>query len=103
MQPQYQTAPSNTSISEHNKKRTKIALWLMIGPGALLVSTFVLSLILAALLSGQQTQGTTGLPSSDDQPARALANIIVFIAGAFGVLTFVPGLIVGIILLATRK
>lgn len=103
MQPQHQTAPNNISISEHNRKRTRVALWLMIGPGALLVSTFVLSLILAALLSGQQPQGTTGLPSSDSQSVRALVNIIVFIAGALGVLTFVPGLIVGIILLATRK
>ena len=43
--------------------------------------------------------------ASFEQPSQAktILNIVMFLVGAVSVLTWLPGIIVGIILLATRK
>jgi hypothetical protein len=97
MDPTQQPAPV-----QNNKMttRTKVALWLLIGPSALLVATFILSitsnLIFAAAASA------SGSFSADTPIARTAFNILFFLMGAAGVLTWLPGLITGIVLLATK-
>ncbi|HRJ06597.1 MAG TPA: hypothetical protein PK096_03100 [Candidatus Saccharibacteria bacterium] len=38
-----------------------------------------------------------------DGPVKTITNIVMFLVGAFAAITWLPGVIVGIILLATRK
>ena len=74
-------------------KRTTLVLVLLIGPTALLIITFILYAI-SNLAFGVETT---------PQPVGAVVvNIILFLTGAVGVITWLPGLIAGIILL-TKK
>lgn len=73
--------------------RTKASLWLMIGPAGLLVVTFLLYAIMNAILGAN---GSTGA-------SPVILNIILFLAGVVGVISFIPGIIIGAILLATKK
>lgn len=75
----------------------------LIGPSALLVLT-----LLAYALTNFIVSSTAG-PATGDAMFNApsigtkIVNIILFLVGAITVLTWLPGLIAGIILLATRK
>ena len=73
--------------------RTKAALWLMIGPTALLVATFMLFALTNWVVSYFATVGI----------ATTIINVLLFVAGVISILTWLPGLIIGIILLATAK
>lgn len=53
-------------------------------------------------------QGANCFPADDSlfgesNLARTITNVILFIVGVFSVLTWLPGIIVGIILIANRK
>jgi len=76
-------------------KRTKGALWLLIGPTALLtlaLLSFVLTNWAFASLAGDA--GGVG---------ASLMNVLIFLFGLIGFITWLPGLIIGIVLLATKK
>jgi hypothetical protein len=88
--------------------RTKGALWLLIGPTALLILTFMLYAIINLISAGvaEPAPVSSGTPDSlfaEDPAGTTAANIILFLFGALGVLTWLPGLIIGIVLLATKK
>lgn len=92
MQQEPVTAPAPANSNERTNKLKLIwGLIFLLAPSAL----FVLALILAAV--SNLVFGTSN-PS-----ARVLVNVIVFLMGALVVLTWLPGIIAGIILLATRK
>jgi hypothetical protein len=93
--------PAAHPTTSAKSKRTVLALWLMIGPTALIVVT----ILLYAIMNFMFAQAT---PAGDDLFAeqtagQTIANIILFIVGAISVMTWLPGLIIGIILLATKK
>jgi hypothetical protein len=76
-------------------KRSIGALWLIIGPVGLLIATIVLYSLLNWL---------TG--SSFDQTLHVLQvilNIVLFILGVLAALAILPGIIVGVILIVTKK
>lgn len=76
-------------------KRSVGALWLIIGPIALLIVTF----FLYALLSW-----FTGTPLNDTLSVlQVILNVVLFIIGVVAVLAILPGIIIGAILLATKK
>lgn len=95
-------APKNNRISG----RTKVALWCLIGPTGLFIVTFLLFAIVNWLLagSGMVTAGTNS-ESLFNKPSMVttISNIILFLAGLIAFLTWLPGVIIGIILLATKK
>ncbi len=102
-QPQ-QPTPTPASSSPGKKKlsgRTKLALWLMIGPTALLIVTFFGYALVNVLTP--VTAPTDGSLFAEPSPAQSAGNIFLFLIGAISTLTFLPGLITGIILLATKK
>jgi len=132
MNPEQPIVPQPEPLPTNPKKmrgRTKLALWLMIGPTVLLIATFALFAIInfttAQTLSTTTTEQTSlqdGVSSADTTPeslfdddaepqnlfgeqstAQTIGNVLLFIAGAVGVATWLPGMIAGIILLATRK
>ena len=68
--------------------RKKTALWLMIGPTAALVITFIGYALVNALFNSG---------------GSAVINILLFIVGVISTLAWLPGMIVGIVLLSTKK
>jgi|GEM_PF-500914 len=121
----YANVPARKSV------RKKVALWLMIGPTALLVVALILFAITNSIAAApndtdtnmaptqsaeQNTSGqeslfgdSTTTTDSDTQlfnepsPGQTIANILLFITGTVGVIAWLPGLITGIILLTTAK
>ena len=80
--------------------RTKVALWLLIGPTALLVVTFITYAFVNFLLSSGNPFNSA-VASDGDLVLNTIINIILFILGSISVMTWLPGLITGIVLLAT--
>ena len=106
------TQPITTDAPQPTPKkritRTAVALILLISPTVLFVLTF-LGFALVNLFLGQ------GIPDQDPalnpNPSSPLIapivvsvlNTLFFIGGVISVLTWVPGIVIGIILLATKK
>ena len=82
-------------------KRTKLALWLMLGPAGLLIITFLLFALINLLFFSTADAGN--LFFSNDSPLQSLVVLLLFITAAISFLAFVPGLIIGIVLLIMRK
>ena len=83
--------------------RTKLALWLMIGPAALLIVSFIgYAIINWIFMSAPAATDSTGLFTAES-PAKVIFNIIFFLTSVVGIITGLPGLIIGIVLLATPK
>ena len=86
--------------------RTVAALWLMIGPTAL----FILSFILFAIINWVAGAAAAPAPSpaeggslfAESNAGSTIANVILFFSVGISALAFLPGLIIGIVLLATR-
>lgn len=89
------------TIRKSNKKKLVWGLICLAGPTLLIIGAIALYAIvnLIALSIGQ--------PSSDmletASPMTRALNIILFILGVLGTLTWLPGIIGGIVLLATRR
>jgi hypothetical protein len=113
-------------IQTHRKKlatRTKVALWLIIGPSMLVALALILfisssllgpepkplpasctndSLSLSDDTSKAQAKECTDTLFGEQSKAQIIFNIVLFIAGALGVLAWLPGLIIGFTLLAKK-
>lgn len=89
---QPQAAPIQT------KSHKKLALLLLIGPSALLVIGIILYTISNFIFSAVGPQ-----PTADnlfpDNPARTIINTLLFLVSTVSILTWLPGIIIGIILL----
>ena len=84
--------------------RTKTALWLMIGPTALLIATFLAYAVVNLMFASAVTTATNETTLFAEQsPIQSIINVLLFLVGAIGSLTWLPGLITGIVLLATPK
>jgi hypothetical protein len=96
------TEQAVTQIPTVNKKRKTIALWLLIGPTALIIGSILLfavtNFITASLAPATSSELVMPTP-----PLAAAINIILFTAGAVSVATWLPGIIIGIVLLVTPK
>ncbi len=101
-----------------NKTSLKLPIFLIVGP----ISMIILSVFLYAIVNfvvGSFTSESTVAPSISDGASISqgdnaelygstpifvtIANVLLFLLGALGMLAFVPGLIAGIILLNRRK
>jgi len=84
--------------------RTKTALWLMIGPTALMIVAFLgYALINLAFATTTAATVTESAPFGEQTVVQTIANVLLFLVGVVTFLTWLPGLIVGIVLLATPK
>ncbi len=112
MQPtsQLPQVPPLPASSEQVQKTNKLKLiWgvvCLVGPTALLI----ISILLFALLSFiDSTQTPPSAPSESESlfgessPAHTITNVILYLVGAVSALTWLPGVIIGIILLTSRK
>lgn len=104
MEPTTQSSvqPSQTSAPARMQPRKKVALWLLIAPTSLLIVTFALfafvnffSTLLAPITADTEIM---------TQPvALTITNVVLFLFGAIASIAWLPGLIAGIILLATEE
>jgi hypothetical protein len=76
--------------------RKKLALWLLIAP----ISLFALTCI-GFIIIGFITQSTPG--TDEGSLLYGLANLLLAMTGLVSVLTMIPGLIIGIILVIQNK
>lgn len=115
------TAPQATptadiaSIKKSNKRKLVWGLVCLIGPTALIVGAllvYALVNFISASMSpaladcGGFADVETCVQDSgfgDDSIGERTLNVIMFLTGAFSVATWLPGIIAGIILIATRK
>lgn len=117
----YQPQPVEPYKKKKVPKRTKLALWLILGPTMLLIVAF-LGYFIVNFFFGNAPQSTpeSCIENADfsrsvtsnetcqndllgnPSPVKTAFNIVLFLAGGIGVLTWLPGLVVGIVLLATR-
>lgn len=120
MEPEHTPAPAPTQ-RKHLAPRTKTALWLLIGPTVTIAATLILFIILniafgnipQTLPTACQTQPVTDITSSlskecedalmglQSSPELAV-NVILIVIGGIGVISWLPGIIIGSILLATK-
>lgn len=79
------------------KRHVKLALLLMIGPSVLLIAAIILGAVSNFAFSNTTPAGDGLYP--EDNPARTVINVIIYLAGAVTIITWLPGIIIGIILL----
>ena len=82
--------------------RTKGALWLLIAPTGLFITTF----ILFAFVNFFVTLLTPMIPDTEQMTVPVwltLINVTFFIFGSISVVAWLPGLVAGIVLLSTKK
>ncbi|HEV7952222.1 MAG TPA: hypothetical protein VGO98_02505 [Candidatus Saccharimonadales bacterium] len=97
--PAEQIAP----VAPAKNKRKILALWLLIGPTALIVGSLILHAIANFILSSTTPAPTEGEMFGPQSPIQSVVNVILFAIGAISVITWLPGIIIGIILLTTQK
>ena len=85
---------------KHMAGRTKLALWLMIGPTALLVVSFLLFAIVNFVAS--TATPAPGELFAEQSAISPIVNVLLFLIGIVTIVTWLPGLIIGIVLLATK-
>lgn len=85
------TNTDTATIERTNKLKLTWGIICLVAPTALIL----LSIILSAIV-----QFVAGDSLST---VRTISNVILFLTGAVAVMTWLPGIIVGIILLATRR
>lgn len=84
------------ALSVSNKK--KLGVLLLVGPILLLVTAFVLT----AISSSMSTEPVDGQLFGESSPIETFLNALAFLSGAIGLLTLLPGLIIGIIFLSKK-
>lgn len=84
--------------------RTRLALCLMLIPTALILASILLYAVVNFIMAGAAPEPSAdGELFGEQSPVRTILNVILFVLGSAGVAAWLPGLIAGIILLATRK
>ncbi len=88
----------------NNKKRAKLALWLMIAPTVLFAATFICyAIVNFVMFSTTPTDVNSTELFATQNPVQSVLNVILFITGVISFLAWLPGIITGIVLLATKK
>jgi hypothetical protein len=92
--------PAEAAQHKRTSRRTIAALWCLIGPTALLIVTFILYAVINYIGTSTSANGSL---SSGSSIFNTISNIVIFLIGALAFITWLPGVIVGIILLANKK
>lgn len=103
-QPAYQPEPADpipAQTTPRASKRTLIwGLVLLIAPTVLIIASFVLFAIASSLPTSPAASGSL---FNDPSPAARILNIIGMLASAIGGIAWLPGVVIGIVLLVKRK
>lgn len=88
------------SLAKTNKKKLIWGLICLLGPTLLLVIT-IFTYAVVNFLIADTAQSSSELFTTS--PVGAVFNTLMFLVGALVILTWLPGIIAGIVLLATRR
>ncbi|AHB42403.1 hypothetical protein RAAC3_TM7C00001G0557 [Candidatus Saccharibacteria bacterium RAAC3_TM7_1] len=112
------SASSSSNVTRSNKRKLTWGLVCLIGPTALLIAALLFYAIanftFASMTPPPDPSGVActndplaGVcaPVSDYEPPvlRTIMNVILFLIGAVATIAWLPGIILGIVLLATRR
>ncbi len=89
-----------TAIASKNRKQTIWGIILLAGPTALFIITFLLFAINNYMFSAYALQSSGEFANVGI--VQTTINILAFLFGVVAFITWLPGVIIGIILLATR-
>lgn len=78
--------------------RKKIAIWLLVGPSAV----FMFSIGLYALASSLTPEPTGNQLFAQPSPLVTILNVFTYLAGATAIVTWLPGIVVGIVLIVKK-
>jgi len=95
-----QLTPAAAPQIQAPKSHKKLALWLIIGPSALFILTIVLFALSNFLFSASQP--ADGELFGETSPVKTIFNIVFFLGMAVSFITWLPGLVIGIVLLAKQ-
>jgi hypothetical protein len=89
------------------KKGLKLPILLMAAPIILIVGSILLYAVVNLITASAEPAASNGSDSdlfgeTAPNPARTITNVVLFLVGAFGVLGFLPCMIIGLILLIQR-
>ena len=90
--------PGNAALQQDKSTRVKWAIACLIGPILIFIITIIAYAALNFIIG-------VASPESDGQsgPVQVVLNIILFLVGGLAATALFPGIIAGIILLATQK
>ncbi len=101
---QHHTSPSQLDqIRRSNKNKLRWGLICLIGPSVLLVVSITAYAVINFMVNTNTPAPAGDSLSADSNPIAVMTNVVLFIVGSITVLTWLPGIIIGIILLASRK
>lgn len=114
----------DTPVQTNRKKitkRTKVALWLVLGPTILFFITIILYALVNFIFAGTATTGPTpecyaaqqsadpgtdilcnDVITKEEHPVASFINVVLFAVGSISVFAWLPGLIIGAVLLIKR-
>lgn len=100
--PQQSMPPAPGELPQTPKKSHKVlGLILLLGPTAFIILSILLYAVINFIFSSTAQPSADSL-YSNSSPVQAILNIFLFLAGAVGTLLWLPGIIIGIILLAKK-
>lgn len=82
--------------------RTKLALWLLIGPTGLIIISVIIIAIANLAFSATVPEASSSSLFGEQNPAQTFVNVIMYIVASLAILAWLPALITGIVLLATK-
>ena len=82
--------------------RKKLALGLLIGPTVFLIIA-ILGYVIVNLITHSVAPSTPTNLSTEPSPLHTIANIILFLIGTVSIVAWLPGIIIGVVLLAKKK
>ena len=104
--PQQQTTPAPGELPAQppsaKKSHKVLGLFLLLGPTAFIILSIILYAVLNFIFSSTPQPSTDGSLYPDQSPVQSILNILLFLAGLVGMLAWLPGIIIGIILLAKK-
>lgn len=92
-----------TPASPHSKARTTWAIVLLAGPSALWIVVFILNIINNYVWATTMTDLSTSSLYLEENMVHLTITVLAWILGVIAFLSWLPGLIIGIVLLATKK
>ncbi len=102
------TPPANNaaSIQKANKLKTTWGIICLVAPTALVIVSILAYAVINFIAGSQETAQVASdslFSEAGASPLRTIGNVILFAVGAITVVTWLPGIIIGIILLTTRQ
>lgn len=98
-QPSHYQQP--TTAQPKSKKKLIWGLVCLLGPTTLVIVSVILYAIVNLATGGDSASNND--PLAQPSPIHTISNVVLFFVGAVATLTWLPGIIIGVILLATRK